>query len=923
MRYALVKFRVYLLGEKTFAVYTDHASLRTAIKSPHLSQRMARWLSFFSEYNFVVHYKPGRSNILADALSRRPDYDPRRDLGHRAAGAGADEDDDSDEECATCVATGLHAVEVSASSNLHRLIADAYEADDELAALISYLQSPSDSARESLPRHLLGRVDRYALDGELLVYSIDQFDAPRVVVPNDSDLRARIIHEYHDAPVGGHLGRDKTFAAISRDFFWPHQYKWVRKWVRTCEVCQRVKPSPSSQAPLRPLPVAADSWRSVSMDFIFGLPPDARGNTGVLVFVDRFSKMVHLVPVSVNISAAECAALFIDVVFRLHGLPESIVSDRDTRFVAAFWRRLFELLGTRLMMSTAAHPETDGQTERVNRVLEDVLRSYATSFSSWSEFLPLAEFSLNNAVHSSTGMTPFFVNNARHPRVPAVLAAGMPAAPGGSTLGGGEATAVPSDSSVAAQHIVPAVSDSDSDPDFGARLNAVTRSQARAPDAPDTTGADITRWATRTLIDPGAALDAARSRGNFAPKPAVKPADAAAVSDFVAQRQSVVRFVRDALQDAADRQKAAADRRGRKNKNVFCVGDRVLLSTDGIKDASVTNLGATKLAPRFIGPFKVIKVLGDAYTLDIPTTMRLHPTFYVGRLKAYHPAIIPNDGRERSSSASPSPRVGEAPPQITLAPQRDAPGSASGLQAQRRAGQHAPRGDAPRLQPPPVDPRAPSHPQRRSEPAPTQRSRSARSSSAPRSAALPEFRRDAPPPLVDSTGEEHWIVDRIVGHEDPAPTRSSARSTSTGAAPARRRYRVRWLGFPPSSDTWEPRDQLRRDVPDLVREYDASLPTGSAARGAAQIETAAMVVALNTRTFASTCRAAEVHGRCAPATSIANVHAGEASQPSYEIGCGRENETRRARAALHDHLGHILGLAQAPRGRACAPDRRA
>ncbi|KAE8960369.1 hypothetical protein PF007_g22227 [Phytophthora fragariae] len=86
MRYALIKFRVYLLGEQTFAVYTDHASLRTAMKSPHISQRMARWLSFFAEYNFVVHYKPGKNNILADALSRRPDYDPRR-LTRHALGA--------------------------------------------------------------------------------------------------------------------------------------------------------------------------------------------------------------------------------------------------------------------------------------------------------------------------------------------------------------------------------------------------------------------------------------------------------------------------------------------------------------------------------------------------------------------------------------------------------------------------------------------------------------------------------------------------------------------------------------------------------------------------------------------------------------------------------------------------------------------
>jgi transposase InsO family protein len=116
------------------------------------------------------------------------------------------------------------------------------------------------------------------------------------------------------------------------------------------------------------------------MDFIFGLPADAQDRTGIFVVVDRFSKMMHLAPAS--ITAEQMATIFIDVVFRHHDLPVSIVSDRDSRFTAAFWTRLFELLGTRLLISTAAHPETDGQTERVNRVLEDVLRSYATSYTS-------------------------------------------------------------------------------------------------------------------------------------------------------------------------------------------------------------------------------------------------------------------------------------------------------------------------------------------------------------------------------------------------------------------------------------------------------------------------------------------------------------------------------------------------------------
>uniref|UniRef100_A0AAV1TNW0 Reverse transcriptase domain-containing protein n=1 Tax=Peronospora matthiolae TaxID=2874970 RepID=A0AAV1TNW0_9STRA len=218
MRYALIKFRVHLLGERTFALYTDHASLRTAMKSPHLSQRMARWLSFFSEYNFVVHYKPGKTNILADALPRRPNYDPRMALSRQAT-----HDEDEDDRCATCVSLNL--TRVTPELCLIDEIVAAYANDPNYADIIAYLRAPSEAALGALSRTKRDHIQRYSMDGDLLLYSIDKFDAPRTVIANDFDLRAHIIHEYHDAPIGGYLGREKTFAAVSRDFFWPHMYK--------------------------------------------------------------------------------------------------------------------------------------------------------------------------------------------------------------------------------------------------------------------------------------------------------------------------------------------------------------------------------------------------------------------------------------------------------------------------------------------------------------------------------------------------------------------------------------------------------------------------------------------------------------------------------------------------------------------------
>jgi hypothetical protein len=169
------------------------------------------------------------------------------------------------------------------------------------------------------------------------------------------------------------------------------------------------------------------------LDFVFGLPKDSEGNTGIVVFVDRLSKMAHLAAVPDTVDGEGTAKLFIDRVFRQHGLPVSIVSDRDPRFTGKFWDAVFKVLGTKLDMSTADHPQTDGQTERVNRVVEDILRSIcAETPKRWSAMLPLVEFALNNAVHASTGCTPFYVNGLTHPRVPLTLPLR------GSGLGGGE-----------------------------------------------------------------------------------------------------------------------------------------------------------------------------------------------------------------------------------------------------------------------------------------------------------------------------------------------------------------------------------------------------------------------------------------------------------------------------------------------------
>ncbi|KAF1336389.1 Pol protein, partial [Globisporangium splendens] len=432
--------------------------------------------SFFAEYNFVVHYKPGKSNILADALSRRPDYAPKN------------KSDDTNGACRLC--EDVNAIATGMTSTVQEEITEGYKQDEACQELIKYFKNPSDKALQNLPSRARSRVHRYSMHNELLYYAVDEGDPARIVVPNDEGLRHRLLYEYHDGPSSGHLGREKTFLNLPRDYYWPHMYKWVRKYVRTCEVCQRVKPSGSTQAPLRSLPV-----------------PQTVGSL----------KMVHLAPVSDEISAEKTAKVFVDVVFRLHGLPVEIVSDRDTRFTSKFWRALFGLLDTKLSMSTVAHPETDGQTERVNRVLGDVLRSYATSFKEWSEFLPLAEFALNNSTHVSTGHSPFYVNYGIHPRVPASINGEVSTLSGGGTPAHGNK------------------------PKSSYDLNAASELKAN--------------------FDSMKPLDDLTSR------------EEQQVDDFIVRRQAVVRFVRDAIAKAQDLQKEQADKSGRKNKQVYKIND--------------------------------------------------------------------------------------------------------------------------------------------------------------------------------------------------------------------------------------------------------------------------------------------------------------------------------------------------------------
>jgi transposase InsO family protein len=304
--------------------------------------------------------------------------------------------------------------------------------------------------------------------------------------------------------------------------------------VARCGICQRNKPHSGKQLGLlQPLPIPNAPWESVSLDYVVGLPKTEGGYDAVLILVDCLTKMVHLVPTTTTVTAKETARLFFDNVVRLHGVPKSLVSDRGPQFGSKFWQTLGARAGIRVNLSTAYHPQTDGQTERMNRTLGDMLRAYSGNCPrEWDTYLSAAEFAMNNAMNRSTGQTPFFLNYGFHPATPVVR-----------------------------------------------EIEALV------------------------------------------------PAAKAFVTSYTAR-------IADAKQCLERAQQRAADyyNRGKQDAS-FREGQLVLLNTKNLRQLAK---GPRKLLPRWVGPFPVKRMVGQAAAeLTLPATMRIHPTFHVSLLRPY------------------------------------------------------------------------------------------------------------------------------------------------------------------------------------------------------------------------------------------------------------------------------------------------
>jgi hypothetical protein len=296
-----------------------------------LNARKTRWLEFLSEYDFDIKNIKGKENKFANALSRRMHL--------------------------------MHATDVSMhQSDLKSRILDGLVTNQHYLHVKENLQQGD----------VHQKMKEYEIKEDRLLMHKN-----RIYVPSSGELRNLVLKEMHDVPYARHPDYQKTITAARSQFFWMRMNNDVADYIARCMECQRVKDDHRKPTGLlQPLPIREKKWEVITMDFIIGLPNTNKQHDSIMVVVDKLTKATHFVPVKTTHTSANIAEIFMKEISRLHGIPRTIVSDRDTKFTSNFWRGFFKGFGTNRNFSTTFHLQKDGKTERVNRIIEDMLRMY-------------------------------------------------------------------------------------------------------------------------------------------------------------------------------------------------------------------------------------------------------------------------------------------------------------------------------------------------------------------------------------------------------------------------------------------------------------------------------------------------------------------------------------------------------------------
>jgi len=370
---AVEKWRSYLQA-KPFTIKTDHKSLLHLTDQRIHTKIQQKALLKLMDLDFTIVYKQGPTNLAADALSRQPGFSP------------------------------LLGISLSTPTWLTKLT-DGYSDDPQAQQLLTELSIfPPNNA------------------GFELTNGIIRFKG-HVWVGNNSLAQTHILQALHDSALGGHSGFPATYHRVKQLFVWPKMKQFIRDYVKACSTCQQAKPEHiKSPGLLQPLPIPEQAWSVVCMDFVEGLP-SSHGFTVIMVIVDMLSKYAHFLPLAHPFTALQVAQLYFDQIYKLHGLPKAIISDRDKIFTSTLWQTLFRLSDTALLMSSSYHPQTDGRTERLNQCLETFLHCLVSSCpKKWKDYLPLAEFWYNTTIHFALGRSPFEVMYGHSPRMLGITA---------------------------------------------------------------------------------------------------------------------------------------------------------------------------------------------------------------------------------------------------------------------------------------------------------------------------------------------------------------------------------------------------------------------------------------------------------------------------------------------------------------------
>ncbi|GJT49008.1 reverse transcriptase domain-containing protein, partial [Tanacetum coccineum] len=364
--------RHYLYGTKC-TVFTNHKSLQHILHQKELNMRQHRWLELLADYDCEIRYHPGKANVIADALSQKKQIKPLR----------------------------VRSLIMTVHSKIPSQILEA--------------QNEALKEENVKAKNLRGMDKSFEIrpDGTHCIKN-------QSWLPLFGDLRNLIMHESHKSKYSIHPGSDKMYQDLKKLYWWPNMKAIIAEYVGKCLTCSRVKAECQKPSGLLVQPeIPMWKWERITMDFVTKLPKTSNGHDTIWVIVDRLTKSAHFIPIRETDSMETLTRLYIKEIVSRHGVPISIISDRDSHFTSRFWQLLQSALGTQLDMSTAYHPETDGQSERTIQTLEDMLRACVIDFGKgWEKHLPLVEFSYNYSYHASIKAAPFEALYGRKCRSP-------------------------------------------------------------------------------------------------------------------------------------------------------------------------------------------------------------------------------------------------------------------------------------------------------------------------------------------------------------------------------------------------------------------------------------------------------------------------------------------------------------------------